>query len=474
MYYKLCEPYRLRGWDGLPFCLASPHALTPRLLSRDEFAVLLCCDGITEFGDNSDEGVSEIIRRMLHDGVISASEAESQVMDVQKFRLHPNGHIHSVIWSITGDCNLRCKHCYMSGGRNKYADLTKAEAFDIIDQLEGAGVMEVELSGGEPQLSPYLWELVDELLRRNIVISHFHTNAMLLDDDFFAEMKKRNLSWMFDSSLDGVGTHDDLRSTPGSEKVAIAAFRKIREHGYPLLVNSKFHADSVHAALTTYELMKEIGVTDWKVSFVFPIGEAVSNISSNPAILCDEYLELLGRYKADDNPFELNLLEGVVKGYENGSFAFWENDKEDPFNQQRVSCGLCRNRPYILPDSTLVPCIGWVSTQVESLLPKLRETRLSTIYADPSSQFRRLVGIKVSDITEQNAECRECEFKMTCGGGCRADALATNPGYDAIYRRGMMMCTVYKSGFMKKVQEICGNKVSTNHQEPVRNYEYQY
>lgn len=463
MYYKLCEPYRLRGWDGLPFCLASPHALTPRLLSQEEFAVLLCCDGVTEFGDDNDESVGEIISTMLQDRVISPCEAQSSILDYQKFRKHPNGHIHGVIWSITGDCNLRCKHCYMSGGRNKYTDLTKAQLFDMIDQFEKAGVMEVELSGGEPQMSPYLWELVDELLRRNMVISHFHTNAMLLDDNFFAEMKKRNLVWIFDSSLDGVGTHDDLRGTPGSEKVAIAAFRRIRELGYPLLVNSKFHADSVHAALDTYELMKDIGVTAWKVSFVFPIGEAASNIPSAPAIYCDEYLELLGRYKADGNPFELNLLEGVVKGYLGGSFAFWENDKEDPFNQQRVSCGLCRNRPYILPDSTLVPCIGWVSTPVESLLPKLTGTRLSAIYADPGSQFRKLVGIKVADITEQNAECCECEYKLTCGGGCRADALATNHGCDPIYKRGMMMCGVYKSGFMKKVQEICGSKASTAH-----------
>lgn len=462
MYYKLREPYRLRGWDGLPYCLASPHGLTPQLLSRDEFAVLLCCDGETEFGENSDDNVKEIIRRMHEENVISACETMSPIMEVQKFRKYPNGHIHGVIWSITGDCNLRCKHCYMSGGRNKYTDLTKARLFDMIDQFEEAGVMEVELSGGEPQMSPYLWEIVDELLRRNIIISHFHTNAMLLDDDFFTEMKKRDLYWMFDSSLDGVGTHDDLRGTPGSEEVVIAAFRKIRDLGYPLLVNSKFHTNSVHTVLPTYEIMKEIDVTSWKVSFVFPIGEAVSNLPSTPAIFCDEYLKLLERYKADGNPFTLNLIEGVVKGYEGGNFAFWENDKEDPYNQQRVSCGLCRNRPYILPDSTLVPCIGWVSTPVEGLLPKLTQTRLSAIYADSGSYFRKLVGIKVSDITEGNEECRRCEYRLTCGGGCRADALATNHGSDAIYKRGMMMCGIYKSGFMKKLQEICGESIDTN------------
>ena len=465
MYYKLREPYRLRGWDGLPYCLASPYGMIPRFLSRDEFAVLLCCDGETEFGDHMDDTIEEIIGRMLQDGLISPCETKSQIQDVQSFRRYPNGHIHGVIWSITGDCNLRCNHCYMSGGRNKYTDLTKAQLFNMIDQFEEAGVMEVELSGGEPQMSPYLWELVDELLRRNIHISHFHTNAKLLDDDFFAQMKKRNLNWMFDSSLDGVGTHDALRGTPGSEDTAIAAFRRIRKEGYPLLVNSKFHIESIHAALNTYELMKEIGVTAWKLSFVFPIGEAVSNIPSAPAIFCNEYLELLRCYKADGNPFQLNLIEGVVKGHQDGSFAFWENDKEDPFNQQRVSCGLCRNRPYILPDSTLVPCIGWVSTPLEGTLPKLTQMRLSAIYADPASQFRKLVGIKVSDITQQNEECRTCEYILTCGGGCRADALATNHGSNALYKRGRMMCGIYKSGFMSKIQEICGGTANTVNNE---------
>ncbi|MEM1483452.1 radical SAM protein [Oscillospiraceae bacterium PP1C4] len=464
MYYKLCEPYRLRGFDGLPFCLASPRGMTPRLLSREEFAVLLCCDGVTEFGEDSDkrgeddESIGKILRGMLDGGVISTCGTPSPIPEIQKFRKHPNGHIHSVLWSITGDCNLRCRHCYMSGGRNKYEDLTKTQIFDLIGQFDEAGVMEVELSGGEPQMSPYLWEIVDEFLRRNILISHFHTNATLLNNDFFDKMEKRNLFWTFDSSLDGIGTHDYLRGTPGCENTSIDAFRKIRKKGYPLLVNSKFHADSVHAILDTYELMKDIGVSAWKVSFVFPIGEAVSGISSAPAVTCDEYLELLKCYKADGNPFELNLVEGVVKGHRGGGFSFWENDKEDVYNQQRISCGLCRNRPYILPDSTLVPCIGWVSTPVEMLLPKLTETRLSEIYADACSQFRRLVGIKVSDITEQNMECRECEHKLTCGGGCRADALATNHSHDAIYRRGMMICGIYKGGFMAKVKEICGNK----------------
>lgn len=179
------------------------------------------------------------------------------------------------------------------------------------------------------------------------------------------------------------------------------------------------------------------------------------NLPSVPAIFCDEYPELLKRYKEDGNPFQFNLIEGVVKGYKKGGFAFWENDKEDPFNQQRVSCDMCRNRPYILPDSTLVPCIGWVSTPIEGSLPKLKETSLSAIYADPASYFRKLVGIKVSDITEYNAECKQCEYKLTCGGGCRADALATNNCSDAIYKRGMMMCEIYRSGFMKKLQEIC-------------------
>lgn len=457
MYYILCEPYRLCGWDGLPFCLASPHSLTPRLLSQEEFAVLLCCDGMTDFGEDNDENVDSILQTMKNDGIISACESQEQIKDVQRFRKHPNGHIHSVIWSITSDCNMRCKHCYMSGGRNKYTDLTKAQIFDLMDQFSEAGILEVELSGGEPQMSPYLWEIVDELLRRDIHISHFHTNAMLLDDKFYAEMKKRNLSWTFDSSLDGVGTHDELRGTPGSEKAALSAFRRIREQGYPLLVNSKFHADSVSAVMDTYEQMKEIGVTDWKISFVFPIGEATSGVTSAPAVTCNEYLELLKRYKADGNPFELNLVEGTVKGHSGGNFAFWENNRGDPNNQQRVACGLCRNRPYILPDSTLVPCIGWVSTPFEKLLPKLTKLRLSQIYGNPKSLFRKLVGIKVSDITEQNPECRECEHKLTCGGGCRADALATNQGRDAIYRRGMMMCGIYKGGFMTKAKEICND-----------------
>lgn len=43
-------------------------------------------------------------------------------------------------------------------------------------------------------------------------------------------------------------------------------------------------------------------------------------------------------------------------------------------------------------------------------------------------------------------------------GGCRADALASNLGTDAIYKRGHRMCNIYRSGFMESVKELCKNK----------------
>lgn len=458
MYLKLNRDCRLRGYKGLPYCVVSPYSDTPlKYLSEEEFELFRLADGETEIDLAEDLSERQQLMYLANVGAgyfIECGEP-SPIDDAQRYLCYPNAYIHGVYWSITGDCNLRCRHCYMHGGRNKYRELGRDELFGLIRQFDECGVMQVELSGGEPYVSPYFWDIVDEIKRRGMYIEYLHTNGLLLDDDFYEKSAKRDMHWIIDISFDGVGTHDYLRATEGMEAQTVAALRKVKENGLPLRVISKFHQGSVHAVMDTYRLVRDIGADAWKISMVVPIGEATSHIKSAPAVCCDEYIDMLRQYRADGNPFRLFFMEGVVQGASGGGFSFWENECGGGDFEKRLSCAKARKRPYVLPDGTLLPCIGFSSSYQEQFMPNLLNTPLGEIYCSADSVFRRLVDIKACEVIEHNEECIKCEYRLKCCGGCRADAADTHPGIDAAYGRGMMLCSAYKSGFMEKLKQAC-------------------
>ncbi len=66
----------------------------------------------------------------------------------QEYRQYQNRFIRTAHWSITGKCNYKCRHCYMSAPEAKYGELSHETIMDIIGQLEECGVMSVTLTGG--------------------------------------------------------------------------------------------------------------------------------------------------------------------------------------------------------------------------------------------------------------------------------------------------------------------------------------
>ena len=56
------------------------------------------------------------------------------------------------VWELTLACNLGCVHCGSRAGDARAAELSTAEALDLVRQLADAGIREVTLIGGEAYL----------------------------------------------------------------------------------------------------------------------------------------------------------------------------------------------------------------------------------------------------------------------------------------------------------------------------------
>ena len=118
VYYKLKEPLGLRGWQKLPWAVVNQENGKTAFLSRREFEALSFCDGATDIqGPTVFEPHRKLIAKAEEMGLVencgAASPEKRCLKERQRYKLYPARYVEAAQWSITGNCNYRCRHCYM-------------------------------------------------------------------------------------------------------------------------------------------------------------------------------------------------------------------------------------------------------------------------------------------------------------------------------------------------------------------------
>ena len=136
-----------------------------------------------------------------------------------------------VVWNVTRQCNLKCRHCYAQAqGKKPKGELTTQEGKILLDDLSTFGAPVILFSGGEPLLRPDLPELAQYAVAKGMraVVS---TNGTLITPDLAKILKKVGLSYV-GISLDGMeAVNDRFRGVTGAFSQALAGIRNCREAG---------------------------------------------------------------------------------------------------------------------------------------------------------------------------------------------------------------------------------------------------
>ncbi|MEW6104284.1 MAG: radical SAM protein, partial [bacterium] len=134
------------------------------------------------------------------------------------------------VWNLTRKCNLSCKHCYIDAGENKKDELSKDEAFNVIDELASLDFKVLLFSGGEPLFYEYLFELnaYAKTYRMKTCLS---SNGSLITDDIAIKIKDGGFEYI-GISIDGIKeTHDRFRGISGSFDKALQGLRILKKQG---------------------------------------------------------------------------------------------------------------------------------------------------------------------------------------------------------------------------------------------------
>ena len=136
MYYRLASDLALRGWKNATGMLVKRPENEAHPLKPAEFSVLVLCDGQTPLDTALlQEAEQTALHRFIRKGIVTIHEAPTPVDESQLYRYFDNRFIQRVMWSVTGVCNFRCRHCFVDSPCETSHGLSTQEALALIDQI---------------------------------------------------------------------------------------------------------------------------------------------------------------------------------------------------------------------------------------------------------------------------------------------------------------------------------------------------
>ncbi|MBQ6773959.1 MAG: radical SAM protein [Synergistaceae bacterium] len=316
--------------------------------------VLSRCNGEWDFDSilTIDED-RECVKQFISCGFIEPCQEGQGISPYQEYKCYPTRYVSFVHWAITGRCNYKCKHCFMSAPEAKFGELSYDSIMNIIDQLDECGVTALLLTGGEPLVRPDFPEIVKEITRRGMKIQQFYTNGALLNDKVLDCLLGNGHNPLVIMSYDGVGWHDWLRGIPGSEKAVNEALALCKRRGVRTHVQAVFHRKNLHTMRDTVNHLAAMGCESTRLGIVNEQGDWIKNKDDNTLTMqefIEAALEYIPLYYEDGMPIPLVISSVFSTSPQKPDSYAIVSAKPESSNPDRLLFACSRQKLQILPN----------------------------------------------------------------------------------------------------------------------------
>ncbi len=288
---------------------------------------------------------------------------------------------------LTTRCNLRCVHCYLGPAREVRRDPMSGDRIcGLLDEMAGAGCLELLLTGGEPLLRPDFARIYRHARERGFIVSLF-TNGTLIDREFvdlMTDLPPR----IVEITYHGVTreTYEGITGVAGSFDRCRAGLELLREGGVPFRLKAVLMAANRHEFQGIRRMAADLGVDFRMDAAIFP------------------------RLDGDRSPLaqRLDPGEAVAVEFTDGDLArkwtdYCRTHRPQPPSDALYQCGAGRGSFHVKDDGTMVPCL----TAPEPRYP-LRGGDFGQGWAFIRQEVEAL---KVGP----DHPCRDCDQKLLCG-----------------------------------------------------------
>jgi len=333
---------------------------------------------------------------------------------------------YTLVAELTYRCPLRCVYCSNPVRVDRVRpELDTAAWRKVLREAAALGVVQVNLSGGEPLLREDLEELVAEASALDLY-TNLITSGVPLERERLAELARRGLAAVQVSFQDVRA--DEARRIAGVEtlerKLQAAAW--VRELDLPLTVNVVLHRANVERVPDFVALAERLGAERLELANTTYLGWALENRGSLvPSRAAIEVARAAARAAAERLRGRMEVLF-VLPDY--------HTDLPRP-----CMGGWARSIVVVAPDGLALPC-HQARTIASLSFESVADRPLAEIWND-SAGFRAFRGE-----AWMQEPCRSCERRAIDFGGCRCqafhllgDAAATDPACRLSPRHGVVL-----------------------------------
>ena len=357
-----------------------------------------------------------------------------------------------IVWDLTYQCNLRCKHCYEDAGGKRRAELSTYEAkqvLDILSKLGGIGLPALSLSGGEPLARRDFFELAAYAKKRIGYVS-IASNGTLITRDNAKRIKDAGVDYV-EISIDGAtpGVHDEFRGIPGAFESAMEGVKNCIEEGVDTCIATVLHRDNLSELDKLVELSKQLGVRFMHFNYI-PTGRAKAYVELD--LTPDERLhvletigkEIIGLYlQAKEEQLKCGRSHVKIDRFFSTSPQYASVTKElsrkcgEKFMVEAHyaakkgiesvanflgGCGAGRLYCCLEPNGDIKPCV-FFPTNRDTVLGNILKDNFEEIWDNHPLLWKLRVRENLQDyvVNGKIVGCGSCPDKYICGG-CRARA----------------------------------------------------
>ena len=356
-----------------------------------------------------------------------------------------------IVWNVTYQCNLRCKHCYENAGQ-KRPELSTDEAKQVLDKLSnlsGIGLPALSFSGGEPLARKDFFELAAYAKKRVGYLS-IASNGTLITRDNAKRIKDVGVDYV-EISIDGAtpGVHDSFRGIPGAFERAMDGVRNSLEEGVDTCIATVLHRDNVHELEKLVGLSKQLGTRFMHFNYI-PTGRAKSHVEMDLTpnqrhhVLETIGKEILGLYvqkkeeeiKCGKSNVKVDRFFSTCPQYASvtkelsqihGEKFMVEAHYAAKQGVENVAnflggCGAGRLYCCLEPNGDIKPCV-FFQTSNETVLGNMLKDSFEKIWDTHPLLWKLRTREDFEDylVGGEKVGCGDCPDKYICGG-CRARA----------------------------------------------------
>jgi radical SAM protein with 4Fe4S-binding SPASM domain len=318
------------------------------------------------------------------------------------------------VWEFTLQCNLGCVHCGSRAASPRAAELSTAEALDLVGQLHDAGIREITLIGGEAYLRSD-WLTIVKAIRAAGISCTLTTGGYGISAAAARAMRDAGLQQV-SVSIDGCEqTHDLLRGKPGSWNAAFRSLRYLRQAGVPVTCNTQINRLSAPELPLIYTDIAAAGCRAWQLQLTVPMGRA----ADRPEILLQPQ-ELLDVFPMLNELATWARRDGVLffPGNNIGYYGPYERRLRAQQGKNAIwdGCQAGITTLGIEADGTIKGCPSLPTAAYSG--GNIREHALREIL-DRAPALSINAGQGTPAATEPLwGFCRTCDYAELCRGGC--------------------------------------------------------